>query len=173
MEKQVLIPLGILIAVILVVGLLMQKNSNSVFLTRNSTQVPTVSPTPLEGKQLTVGSKTISVEIARTGPQRERGLGGRKSMHQENGMLFVFDIKPINTSFWMKDMQMPIDIIWIKNNKVAAIDKAIPAPKAGTSDNQLKLYNPGFPVDYVLEVNSGFSDKNGIKVGDPVIIPDP
>lgn len=172
MEKQVLIPLGILIAVILGIGLFTQKNPNFKIPTRNSVSTPVSSPSPVAGKQLTVGSKTISIEIANTNALRALGLGGRKSMHQENGMLFVFDIKPINVSFWMKDMQMPIDIMWIKNDKVAAIDKAIPAPKAGTPDNQLKLYNPGFPVDYVLEVNSGFSDKNGIKIGDPVVFPD-
>ena len=67
-------------------------------------------------------------------------------------------------------MLIPLDIIWIGNGKIVKIDENVPAPVAGTSDSKLLNYSPGSPIDYVLEVNAGFSDKNNFKVGDLVIV---
>lgn len=67
-------------------------------------------------------------------------------------------------------MEFAIDIIWIKDGKIIQIDKNVEAPAVGTPDNKLKLYSPKSAVDYVLEVNSGYSDLNNIKVGDSVLI---
>ena len=83
-------------------------------------------------------------------------------------MLFVFDNKQITPVFWMKDMQIPLDIIWIGSGKIVKIDENVPAPVAGTPDTKLTNYSSGSPIDYVLEVNSGFSGKNKIKAGDSV-----
>jgi uncharacterized membrane protein (UPF0127 family) len=68
----------------------------------------------------------------------------------------------------MKDMLIPLDFIWVANGKIVKIDKNVPAPAPNTPDGNLKTYSPGTPIDYVLEVNAGFSDKNNIKVGDSV-----
>ena len=65
-------------------------------------------------------------------------------------------------------MLISIDIIWINDGTVAKIDKNIEPPAPGTVDSQLKLYRPDTPIDYVLEVNAGFSDKNSIGIGDSV-----
>ena len=77
-------------------------------------------------------------------------------------MLFVFD-HPAQYPFWMKDMNFPIDIIWIDENlKVIFIKKnAVPEsyPEVFTSPQNSK---------YVLEVVAGFSDKYNIKIGDKV-----
>jgi len=67
-------------------------------------------------------------------------------------------------------MKIAIDIIWLKNGKIIQIDKNVAPPTAGTSDKNLKLYSPKTAVDYVLEVNFGYSDLNNIKVGDTVLI---
>jgi len=90
-------------------------------------------------------------------------------------MLFVFEEKggtvrypPV---FWMKDMLIAIDIIWIDNDKIIQIDKNVQPPKTGVKDNDLAKYKPDNPIDYVLEVNGGYSDKNDIKEGDGVEIP--
>lgn len=65
-------------------------------------------------------------------------------------------------------MLIPIDIIWIKDNKVAGIEHNLQAPPPGTSDSSLTLYNSPEPVDYVLEVNADWANQNNIKVGDVV-----
>ena len=110
----------------------------------------------------------IPVELADTNEKRAKGLSDRTSLDENSGMLFVFDKKSITPVFWMKDMLIPIDMIWIGDGKIVKIDKNVPAPVAGTPDNKLPNYSPGSPIDYVLEVNSGFSDKNKFKVGDSV-----
>lgn len=81
-------------------------------------------------------------------------------------MLFVFDSDNVYATFWMKDMKFSIDILWIDDNKIVKIDKAIPAPVAGTQDNRLTLYSGGQSIDYVFEVKAGVSDKFGFEVGD-------
>jgi uncharacterized membrane protein (UPF0127 family) len=68
----------------------------------------------------------------------------------------------------MKDMRFAIDIIWIDDEKIVQIDKAIQPPEEGTPDEELILYTVNQPIDYVLEVNAGFVEKNNIEKGDPV-----
>jgi len=122
----------------------------------------------VQPKEISIGSVKIQVEIANSESLRQKGLGGRKSLAENSGMLFVFDQKDIFPGFWMKDMLISIDIIWINDGTVAKIDKNIEPPAPGTVDSQLKLYRPDTPIDYVLEVRAGFSDKNSIGIGDSV-----
>ena len=122
--------------------------------------------TPL--KNIKIAEINIPVEIADTDEKRTKGLSGKSSLDEKSGMLFVFEKKGIIPIFWMKDMLIPIDMIWIREGKVVKIDKNVPAPVAGTPDSKLVNYSPGTPIDYVLEVNAGFSDKNNLKVGDSV-----
>jgi len=123
------------------------------------------SPTPIF-EEVKIGERTVKVTLADTPDKRTKGLSGTTLLAEDNGMLFVFESKDTFPSFWMKDMLIPIDIIWINDGKIAKIDKNIPSPVAGTPDSSLKLYRPDKPIDYVLEVNAGFSDKNDLKVGD-------
>ncbi len=152
MIKQIFLPLIAVGIFIVLVGLFM-KNSET------------------KPKTLTIGSKTISIEIAKTAESRTKGLSGRSALTENNGMLFVFDRQDILPTFWMKDMLIPIDIIWINDEKVAKIDKDVKAPDKNTPDNKLPTYAPNTPIDYVLEVPAGFSDKNNIKIGDSVDLP--
>ena len=102
----------------------------------------------------------INVELADTAEKKSQGLSGRNSLLQNQGMLFVYD-KPAFYSFWMKDMQFPIDIIWIDENyRVTDIAKSVPP------DSFPQTFQPQNLAQYVLEVNAGFSDKNDIRVGD-------
>ena len=60
--------------------------------------------------------KTLQVDLALTDEEKARGLSGRESLDEDEGMLFVFDV-PGNYGFWMKDMNFAIDIIWL-NEKI-------------------------------------------------------
>src|SRR3989344_6103875 len=165
MFKEIFLPILGVIAFIIVVGLFVQKSGSIVIpgVTPSTTTAPT--------KTLTVKNKTINVEVVDTKDKRAKGLSGREELLADSGMLFIFDTKDITANFWMKDMKIAIDIIWINDNKVVKIDKSVPIPAEGISDNKLSVYSPGQPIDYVLEVNSGFSDLNNIKVGDNVDLP--
>ncbi len=162
MFKQLLLPLAAVALFIILVGLLTQ-NSGSI---NWSKYLP--GATGVQKGTLVVGTKTLSVEIVNTETLREKGLSGRTSLPTESGMFFVFEAKKVNPTFWMKDMLIPLDIIWIADGKIIKIDKNIPAPSANTPDDKLKKFSANWPVDYVLEVNAGFADNNNIKVGDSV-----
>ncbi len=105
----------------------------------------------------------IKVELALTEAEREQGLSGRDGLADDAGMLFVFD-HPDKYLFWMKDMNFPIDMIWIgQDSKIIYIQK-----NASPDSYPQKTFGPETPATYVLEVPAGFSDKNGLKEGDQV-----
>lgn len=116
-------------------------------------------------RTLSVGDTTVRVELARTPEERSKGLSGRAGIRAEEGMLFLFETKGFH-QFWMKEMQFPIDIIWINDNKVVDISPNIPPPKEG--ETTLRLYRPKSPVDKVLEVQANFALSHGVSVGDKI-----
>jgi len=110
-----------------------------------------------------IGSTTIPVEIADTEQSRIMGLSGRKTLPIDTGMFFVFDVIGRN-EIWMKDMNFPIDIIWID-----AEFKVVDITKNAVPESFPKTFEPRTPVLYVLETIAGWADKNGIKMGDKVL----
>jgi uncharacterized membrane protein (UPF0127 family) len=121
-------------------------------------------------KSVLIGNTEVLVNVADTEIKRRKGLGGVSSLSENHGLLFIFDSQDIRPPFWMKDMLIPIDIIWINDGKISQIDKNIQTPPPGTPDSALELYIPNDTIDSVLEVNAGFSDRHNINVGDSVII---
>ena len=119
-------------------------------------------------KTVTVNNNEISVEIANTEAQRSKGLSQRESLANDHGMLFVFTAKDIKPPFWMKGMKIPIDIIWINDSEIVQIDDNIQPPDKTTPESELVLFLPMNPIDYVLEVPAGYSEKSNIKVGDKI-----
>jgi hypothetical protein len=111
-----------------------------------------------------IGDALVRAEVVITPERMRRGLSGQKALGANEGMLFVYP-QPGTYSFWMKDMLFPIDIIWIRDNTVVAIDKDVPVPAAG---QEPKLYAPPVPINRVLEVNAGFAKKHHIKAGNSV-----
>jgi hypothetical protein len=79
-------------------------------------------------------------------------------------MLFVFgDRAP--TTFWMKGMRFPLDIVWIDRGRVTGIERDAPVPKG-----EPPLYPSTGPVDHVLEVPAGWTARHGVMTGSPVRI---
>ena len=109
-----------------------------------------------------VGNVEIEIEIADTPAERSQGLSGRRSLAENEGMLFVFDSSQI-VSFWMKDMRFSIDIIWVSEElAIVGIEKNLsPATFPQT-------FSPTEPVKYVIEINAGWADNNNIGVGDSI-----
>lgn len=116
--------------------------------------------------EVKIGGQTVKVEIADNDEERAKGLSGRDKLEEGNGMLFVFDEKT-KATFWMKDMEIPIDIIFIDENKVVTLYPDVQPPQ-GDNPNlaELPTYSPTVPVNYVLEVPAGYAAKNNIKNGD-------
>jgi uncharacterized protein len=114
-----------------------------------------------------VKDQTINVDLARTSAERAVGLSGRAQIRDDQGMLFIFDSAG-NYAFWMKGMQIAIDIIWINDNQIVDISRNVPIERQGTPEASYATYSPKAPVDKVLEVRAGWSDAYGIKEGDTV-----
>ncbi|KKQ98781.1 MAG: hypothetical protein UT24_C0001G0062 [Candidatus Woesebacteria bacterium GW2011_GWB1_39_12] len=119
--------------------------------------------------QIKVGNANIFIDLADNNEEKAKGLSGRKTLKDNEGMLFVFESKS-SPAFWMKDMLISIDIIWIADGKIIKLDESVPPPPPETPSNELPLYRPPVAIDYVLEVKAGFSEKNGVEVGDNVDI---
>ncbi len=120
---------------------------------------------PLTKGEVRVGGVTFTVELATTTMEKTRGLSYRASLADGSGMLFTFS--PGIQNFWMKDMNFPIDIIWIAEDKVVGFVKNA-EPQPGASLWELTIYNSPDGVDRVLEVNAGIVAKDNIKIGDLV-----
>ena len=125
---------------------------------------PTPSPDPRYDRLITIDGTKVKTEIADTQEKMTKGLSGRPELLDGYGMLFVYQTPQVVT-FWMPDMYFPIDMIFLKNNQVVYIETDVPNPPLDTPKQELKRYTPPEPVDMVLEVPSGFSQKHQIQVG--------
>ncbi|HYB67146.1 MAG TPA: DUF192 domain-containing protein [Candidatus Acidoferrales bacterium] len=104
----------------------------------------------------------LSVELATTPEEQEMGLSNRTSMPADHGMLFIFN-QEAQWSFWMHQMNFPLDIIWFNaTRQVVFIEQDLPpcTPQA------CPIFTPPVNATYVLEVNAGFVKTNGILIGE-------
>ena len=122
---------------------------------------------PAPKSKVTINTHTFAVKTASSAAQQQQGLSGVKSMPQDQGMIFIFD-QAAKYPFWMKEMKFPLDIIFIRDNKIVQIFQNVPAPK--DSKTQLPIYQPVAPADRVLEINAGLSKKYDFKKNDEVKI---
>ncbi len=117
--------------------------------------------------EVSINNETFKVEIADSDKEQQIGLSETKKLAENKGMLFVFN-RPDYYSFWMKNMNFPIDIIYINGNKVTTVISNAPVP-ASNNDNP-QLYQPTSQSDKVLEINAGLAEKYNIKEGSTINI---
>ena len=155
----ILAGVGVLLAVILV-GTYFQKQAS--IKTAQSTK------NVREGKiSVELGNTMLFAEVSDTPEKRAKGLSDRSELAGDEGMLFVFEQKDVQPQFWMKDMLIPLDFLWINDDKIVQINENVQRP---VSDSDIKTITPNIPIDYVLEVNAGYSAKNNLKIGGEVKI---
>ena len=105
-------------------------------------------------KEISLGDNTYRVEVVDTPDAMETGLSGRKSLGEDEGMLFDFKSLQPQVSFWMKDTYIPLDIIFINDD-----DEVIKVYKGDPEDETMVTVKD---VRYVVELNQN----SGIKKGD-------
>ena len=103
----------------------------------------------------------IPVEVADTQKKRQLGLGKRSSLRKGWGMLFVFRKKAPHR-FWMKDMQFPLDIIWLDSHRIVHI---IHNAKPANSRDEPEVMTSPVSVNFVLEIAAGRAAKLRLKTG--------
>lgn len=109
----------------------------------------------------------LSLAHASSTATRVQGLSECSSLSEKQGMYFSFE-QPQPVAFWMKDMQIPIDIIWVADNTIVGIEKAVPAPSPGTLTSALPQYPSPQAIEAVIEIGAGKADEYGFKVGDKI-----
>lgn len=118
---------------------------------------------PLSAK-VKIDDHEFFVDLAITPKERERGLSGRRAMASDHGMLFLFG-SPGIYHFWMKDMQIPLDFLWISKSTIVDIDENVQPPKGEEFPVEIA---PSEPIDKVLEINAGIVKNFSIQIGDSV-----
>ena len=114
------------------------------------------------------GQVKINVEYAKTTEELKAGLMNRAKFPKNSGMLFIFPDEN-NRSFWMKNTLIPLDIIFVSSNgRINEIATLKPCPE---DVGYCPSYASKNPVQYVIEVNAGFAQKNRIVDGDILEIP--
>jgi len=110
-----------------------------------------------------INNKKITLEVADTDTKRQLGLMFRDSLDENQGMIFLFN-KPREVSFWMKNVKIPLDMLFIYKNKVVKIYNMVP----GCNQDPCDIYPSQSIVDSVIELKGGFCQKNNIKIGQTI-----
>ncbi len=106
----------------------------------------------------------LTVELARTAGERNRGLMGREELPDNRGMLYVFP-QDTETAFWMKDTLIPLSIAFIAaDGTILDVQEMEPLSE--------EKHRPPAPYRYALEVNQGWFEERGFGTGDRVEIPE-
>jgi len=105
---------------------------------------------------------TLDIEIAETEFETQTGLMYRKSMEKHQGMLFIFPDERLH-AFYMKNTEIPLDLIFIKNDLTIASfqENAKPFDESPLPSQ--------VPIQYVLEVNAGLAQEWLLEVGDKIV----
>ncbi|MFA6076548.1 MAG: DUF192 domain-containing protein [Candidatus Paceibacterota bacterium] len=113
-------------------------------------------------KGVKINGQDVKVDLALTTDAQAQGLSGRSGLKTNEGMFFIFS-EFGSHPFWMKDMNFSIDIIWLDEDLRIVYIKRDARP-----ESYPETYRSQIPSKYVLEVVSGFADKNNLKEGDRV-----
>ena len=109
-----------------------------------------------------IGGFDYDLEVVDTPEERQQGLSDRTHLPPRKGMLFVFQ-EADDYGIWMKDMNFPLDIIWLDSDQQVV----------GLEENvQPDSYPESFRADasslYIIEINSGEATKAGLEIGDTI-----
>ena len=107
------------------------------------------------------GGQEFMLDVAGTEAQMRQGLSGRQEVSTQGGMIFPYPNED-KRCFWMKDMRIPIDIVWLNaSKKVLHIEANL------TPDTYPQTYCAD-STQYVVELKAGTAQAADLKVGDVV-----
>lgn len=111
--------------------------------------------------QATIGKQVIQLEVALTPRQQAMGLMFRPALPDDRGMLFPFD-PPQPVGFWMKNVPVPLDMVFVRDGVVQAIAANVPP----CEQEPCPTYGPKVLIDQVIELRGGRAAELGLKLGD-------
>ena len=113
---------------------------------------------------------SVTAELAITPEERARGLMFRKNMGFDQGMLFIFNEEGLY-SFWMKNMVIPLDFIWLDRDKrIVHMEENVPP----CEQEPCPTYSSKVPALFFLELKAGSIENRKLKILDRLdfILPD-
>lgn len=144
------------------------------------------APPPLPGfERVSIADRVYNLEIAANEDKRTKGLGGRASLPENGGMLFVFK-RPARRQFIMRDCLIDIDIIFLDANaRIIAMhhmpmeeprgpDEGVagdwdPAKAANRRyESRLSRYSSRGATQFVIEIPGGDLEKLKLRVGQQI-----
>ncbi|MCB0464747.1 MAG: DUF192 domain-containing protein [Aequorivita sp.] len=158
--KKILISAAIVASLFSLYNCKNTSNSESKNLTKEITFTKEGELSILKAKNDSLIAK-LDIEIADDEYTTQTGLMYRHSMAKNQGMLFVFNDSR-QRSFYMKNTEIPLDIIYINSEK-----KIVSIQKNAKPFDETSLPSEG-ATEYVLEVNAGLSDKWKLEKGDKI-----
>ena len=108
----------------------------------------------------------VRVEVANDLAEQAKGLMDRTALGENRGMLFVYPEERA-LSFWMKNTLIPLSIAFIDSQR-----RIIDIQDMKPLDDKPPHYVSAELAQYALEVNHGFFEESGVKVGDRVEFPE-
>lgn len=114
--------------------------------------------------EILLGGESLKVLVAKNYYHRYKGLSGRKSLSPYDGMIFLYPEKEFLTMV-MRKMSFPLDLVWFSDGVVVDIAPRVQL-EPGVSEADLIRYRPRVEADVVLELPAGWTEANGIKIGD-------
>jgi uncharacterized membrane protein (UPF0127 family) len=107
-----------------------------------------------------LGDGVFAAKVAKTSDAREKGLSGTNGLREDQALLFVYETND-KWPIWMKDMNYPIDIVWLdKDKKVVYIVKNAPP-----ESYPYETFTPKQEARYVLEIPAGTVGRKSITIG--------
>ena len=154
-KKTVLISTAVILAAIIFSVYFFSRGSSA----GNIQNADSASSSTRASLIIPANGKSLQLEIADTEAARGLGLSGRESLPENEAMFFIFD-KPDFWGIWMKDMNFPIDILWLDGNY-----SVTDIVKSAAPDSYPEVFYPKTVSKYVVEMNAGEADRLGIKIG--------
>jgi uncharacterized protein len=114
-----------------------------------------------------VGDVSIELEVARTPQQQSMGLMFRAALPENRGMLFLFD-PPRPVHFWMKNVPVSLDMVFLRDGEVKAIVANVPP----CTEEPCPIYGPEgeIAIDRAIELREGRAAELGLQTGDRIEI---
>ncbi len=107
--------------------------------------------------------KKIVAEVMMSATDLQRGMMFRDAMPKDTGMLFIHN-RPGNYSYWMYQVKVPLDIVWLDTGK-RVIRISADTPPCTTRASDCPRYGGQEPSQYVLELPARDAQRLGLTIG--------
>lgn len=110
--------------------------------------------------EVKVGSGVYKLWVADSEAELVQGLSGVESLPKNGGLLMKFSTDD-RWGIWMKDMKVPLDIVWLNKDKeiIYIVKNAQPSMSTNIT------FTPKEPARYVIELPLGSVENAGLKTG--------